>query len=386
DHTLTFRLYYANRGSGFVTPSTLDYVGTPNQQYRVDVMNPAAPVTSMAPSDILANVFKTQIGDPLTKSPTLYTFDLSPFAGQTVRLRFAEVDNQFYFQASVDKLAVATTGRLEVKKSLSPSNDPGLFDLKIDGTTEASNVGNGGTTGEKQVSAGTHTVSEGGGTGTNAGDYTASVVCRDGNGSGSVVAAGSGSVPLNVPVNQGADIVCTITNTRNTGTIEVKKTLSPTSDPGKFNLQIDGTTKATDAGNGGTTGAITVNAGTNHSVAELAGTGTTLGDYTSALACTRNGSGAESGSGTSLSSITVNKNDVPVCTITNTKHSKIVVRKDAVPNDPQDFSFSAGGGLSPTSFQLDDDGDNSNGLSNTQVFDDLMPRSGYSVSETTPAG
>src|SRR5207253_2680393 len=107
NHTLNFLLYYANRGSGFVTPATLDYVGAPNQQYRVDVMNPAAPVNSMAPSDILATVFQTQVGDPLTKSPTPYTFDLTPFAGQTVRIRFAEADNQFYFQASLDNLSVA---------------------------------------------------------------------------------------------------------------------------------------------------------------------------------------------------------------------------------------------------------------------------------------
>src|SRR5262249_32964704 len=41
--------------------------------------------------------------------------------------------------------------------------------------------------------------------------------------------------------------------------------------------------------------------------------------------------------------------------------------KDAVPNDAQDFSFTATGtGFS--NFILDDDGDNSNGLSNTQVF------------------
>ena len=46
--------------------------------------------------------------------------------------------------------------------------------------------------------------------------------------------------------------------------------------------------------------------------------------------------------------------------------------KDAQPNDPQDFSFTAGGGLSPTSFQLDDDTDPA--LSNTRTFDDLVPR------------
>jgi beta-propeller repeat-containing protein len=63
----------------------------------------------------------------------------------------------------------------------------------------------------------------------------------------------------------------------------------------------------------------------------------------------------------------------------------IVVRKDAVPDHPQDFSFTAGGGLSPTSFQLDDDSDPT--LSNTQMFTNVPPGSGYSVSEdTVPSG
>src|SRR5439155_25413066 len=104
-------------------------------------------------------------------------------------------------------------------------SDPGLFNLKIDGTTQASNVGDGGTTGEKTLGAGTHTVFETGGTGTSTSDYTASVVCRAGNGGGSVVAAGSGTVPVNGPVTEGSDIVCTITNTRNARAMGRGKTL-----------------------------------------------------------------------------------------------------------------------------------------------------------------
>ena len=36
------------------------------------------------------------------------------------------------------------------------------------------------------------------------------------------------------------------------------------------------------------------------------------------------------------------------------------VAKDARPDDPQDFDFTAGGGLSPSTFQLDDDGAEAN--------------------------
>jgi hypothetical protein len=59
----------------------------------------------------------------------------------------------------------------------------------------------------------------------------------------------------------------------------------------------------------------------------------------------------------------------------------IVVRKDAVPDDPQDFSFAAGGGLSPASFQLDDDSDSA--LPNTQTFTNIALGSGYSITEAT---
>ena len=96
----------------------------------------------------------------------------------------------------------------------------------------------------------------------------------------------------------------------------------PSVDPGRFNLQVDGTTKKTDAGDGGTTGPVTVNTGSGHSVGETAGTGTLLSHFVSSISCTRNGSPAEQGNGTTLSGITVNKNDTVVCTITNTRASR----------------------------------------------------------------
>ena len=48
-------------------------------------------------------------------------------------------------------------------------------------------------------------------------------------------------------------------------------------------------------------------------------------------------------------------------------------------------SFTRGGGLSPSSFQLDDDGNNANTLSNQRTFF-VAPGSGYSLSETVPSG
>jgi hypothetical protein len=107
-YTLKFKLYYANRATAFFSPATLDFKLVKNQQYRVDIMKTTAPVTSVAPGDVLAKVFQTKPGDPLILAPTAKSVSLTPFAGKTVRIRFAEVDNQLFFQASVDAVTLTT--------------------------------------------------------------------------------------------------------------------------------------------------------------------------------------------------------------------------------------------------------------------------------------
>jgi hypothetical protein len=111
DHTLSFTLYYANRAGAFFTPATLDPFGSgPNQQYRVDVVRPGTPVDDVDAS-VLRTLFLTGPGDALALAPTPMTFDLSEWAGQTVRLRFAEVDNQLFFQAAVDDVRIVSVPR-----------------------------------------------------------------------------------------------------------------------------------------------------------------------------------------------------------------------------------------------------------------------------------
>jgi hypothetical protein len=106
EHELSYYLYYRNRADRFFTSNTLDFMVDPNQQYRVDLLRPKADPFTVDPDDIRARLFRTRVGDPNRLQPTLMTFDLTRFAGKTVRLRFAEVDNQFFFQASVDKVKV----------------------------------------------------------------------------------------------------------------------------------------------------------------------------------------------------------------------------------------------------------------------------------------
>jgi hypothetical protein len=110
-HKLSFYLYYDNFAGDFFTPKSLNFNVFPNQQYRVDVMKPTADPFAVNNKAILARIFRTDVGDPNTRAPTLMTFNLTPFAGQTVRLRFAEVDNQSPFRASVDRVKVESKPR-----------------------------------------------------------------------------------------------------------------------------------------------------------------------------------------------------------------------------------------------------------------------------------
>ena len=107
---------------------------------------------------------------------------------------------------------------------------------------------------------------------------------------------------------------CTITNDDIQPTITIFKSLSPATDPGRFNLNIDATTYKANAGNGDTTGVVGINAG-SHSVNESNGTvpPTDVANYTSSVNCGAFGSG----SGTSLS-IAIGVGQNAVCTITNT--------------------------------------------------------------------
>ncbi len=172
------------------------------------------------------------------------------------------------------------------------------------------------------VKAGTYALSESGGpAGYAAGNWS----CGGGSQSGS-------SVTLTV----GQSVTCTINNDDIPAQLTVNKVCNPTSDTGRFNLQIDSITRKADAACGGTTGVVYVNAGT-HTVGETAGTGSTLSDYTTAIggACTSGGV------------ITLSLGQSATCTITNTRKATVKVIKtvrngtgqSVPPSGSQAFTF-----------------------------------------------
>lgn len=99
-----------------------------NQQFRIDVIRPEAPLESLDPSDILRTVFATKRGEPQHMAPTRLTTDLSAFAGQTVRIRIATAVTEEVLNAGVDAVSIATS-----PPGASPARggrrDPILFDF-----------------------------------------------------------------------------------------------------------------------------------------------------------------------------------------------------------------------------------------------------------------
>lgn len=109
-----FSLYVDNHAGTFRTPATLDFATpTLNQQARVDLMASSADPFGLAVGDILLNLYQTSVGDPAVSGYTDYLIDVTTLfqahPGETLRLRFAEVDNVDAFNLGVDAVRVLTT-------------------------------------------------------------------------------------------------------------------------------------------------------------------------------------------------------------------------------------------------------------------------------------
>jgi len=99
---LSFDLYLNNLAGAFFTPGTLSPDEFPNQQFRVDIVDPSAPLDDVA--GVLLPVYRTEEGDSATVPYRNVSVSLKQFAGRTVRIRFAEVDNQFFFLVGLDRV------------------------------------------------------------------------------------------------------------------------------------------------------------------------------------------------------------------------------------------------------------------------------------------
>jgi D-alanyl-D-alanine carboxypeptidase len=136
--SLQLSVFYTSDGP-LNSPATLAYdTPEPNQQFRIDLLRPSAPVDSVAKSDVMVNVFHTSPGDPARRPPTEARIDVSAWAGQTVRLRLATTDNQGPLRVGVDNIRFRRTGdaddRVELLATPRPSS---AVDLVLHRLTQA---------------------------------------------------------------------------------------------------------------------------------------------------------------------------------------------------------------------------------------------------------
>ena len=141
--SLRMTVFYASpAGTVFSHPRPLAHYGTEhNEQFRIDLIRPSAPIDSVAKRDVLANVFRTAPGDPGLHHPFAVKVDVSRLAGLTVRLRLAVAENQAPLLAGVDDIRFVRIGsdsgaRIERLDTPKPASATALF-LR---TTEAGAV------------------------------------------------------------------------------------------------------------------------------------------------------------------------------------------------------------------------------------------------------
>lgn len=91
-------------------PPQLDHDTGPvmieTQEARIDVMAPGSDPWSIDPADILGTVFATESGTTTAYGWQDLTYDLTPWAGQTVRLRFAWTMGDWYLDFAFDNVRI----------------------------------------------------------------------------------------------------------------------------------------------------------------------------------------------------------------------------------------------------------------------------------------
>ena len=121
-HRLSLWIQYRNHAGEFASPNTFDVSGelmkggsgrggapsVDNQQLRVEVIKSSAPIRTVKRKQILATVLRTMPGDRPNSRWHRYGVNLTGYAGKTVTLRIAEVDNLGEFYVGVDAVKLTS--------------------------------------------------------------------------------------------------------------------------------------------------------------------------------------------------------------------------------------------------------------------------------------
>ena len=261
---------------------------------------------------------------------------------------------------SAQDFAFTTTGGLS----------PVTFDLDDDDDGTLSN-----TQTFSSLATGSYTVSEAASAG-----YTTTLECDDPDGGSATDGA-----TATIDIDPGETVTCTFTNTE-LGSLTIVKEAKPedgtdfgfTSDiPGGATFNLDDANP--DDGDGISQSIKFDNlANGSYDITETLPSGWQL----NSTACS---GGSDNGSLIDQTlSVVLGVGEDVTCTFTNTvQPGKIIIVKDTVPDSAQDFAFTTKGGLSPTTFDLDDDADGT--LPNMQTYTDVAAGS-YTVTEAAVDG
>jgi hypothetical protein len=110
--TLSFQVFVNNQAGTYFTPDSLDALNTfANQHARVDILSAASDPFSVAAADVLLNAFITNVGDPATFGYSLVSLDITALiqaqVSNILRVRFAEADNQLFFNFGIDQVSLS---------------------------------------------------------------------------------------------------------------------------------------------------------------------------------------------------------------------------------------------------------------------------------------
>lgn len=108
--TVAFDLFANDySGAGPIDCGVISHTSGPCQYAMVDIITGGASATSRAAADVVMTLLAPFVDGGSNPNPfTNYSFDISSAvaAGGTYRLRFTEVDNQFFFNMGVDNVSV----------------------------------------------------------------------------------------------------------------------------------------------------------------------------------------------------------------------------------------------------------------------------------------
>jgi LPXTG-motif cell wall-anchored protein len=341
-------------------------------------------VKRLSEDDFTVNIVKTSPSDPL------------PGSVVTFKLQEGDVQNGFtdFIVGQADIVSCTVTNiepiAIRVVKDLVPAADSGRFDLLINATVQAEDVGDsgGGATTNTEVPAGsTVTVSEIANNTTNPtdlDDYQSALSCPDATLDINTGTNGTFTAP---PSAAGDSVACTFTNIRKTSPLTVDKTWDNAGLGDTVSISIDATNDASGSSTAQTANetdsdvtGTTVFSGETVGLAESFTTGSAA-NYNSSLACAYGASNTQIAVINSSIVIPPAAADSTIrCTFTNdAKPASITIIKD-VTNTSNGFNtnvFDFAGDLG--AFTLVDDGVGT--ADNSITFDNLVAGQ-YTVTET----